>query len=147
MLRLTIFYGYIQTLQILIRHRILRCLIRIFVVCLQNVLLEFGKVLKKPPNIDKIINGLVLLTMVSKLIWLENAKIKYYIRLFITFIVQNIENDINFWHLSSTMAVQESIFLRPFKLIGQVHFRFKGFGWYFSFYLSLYINRTSPFPF
>ena len=66
--------------------------------------------MKIPPNIDKIRNGLVLLIVVGKLIWLENDKIKYYIRLFITLSVQNIEDEINFRHLYSTMAVQEYFF-------------------------------------
>ena len=36
-------WGYRQTVQIQIRHRIMRCLIWIYTVCLQNVLLKYEK--------------------------------------------------------------------------------------------------------
>ena len=38
-----LFMGYRQAVQIQIRHRIMRCLIRKSTVCLQNFLLKFGK--------------------------------------------------------------------------------------------------------
>ena len=36
-----LFMGHGQTVQIQIRHRMMRCLIRIFTVCLQNVIVKF----------------------------------------------------------------------------------------------------------
>ena len=53
--------GHRQTVQIQIRHHIMRCLIRIFTVFLQNLQLKFGEKLKIPPNTPKIGNGLVKL--------------------------------------------------------------------------------------
>ena len=38
-----LFMGHWQTVQTQIRHRIMRCLIWIFTVCLQNVLFKFWK--------------------------------------------------------------------------------------------------------
>ena len=41
------FKGHKRTVQTQIRHEIMQCLIRIFAVCLQNVLLNFGEKRKK----------------------------------------------------------------------------------------------------
>ena len=60
-----LFVGHRQTGQAQIRHRIKQCLIRVFTVCLQNVLLKFGKKEKIPPNTPAIGNGLVLLIRVA----------------------------------------------------------------------------------
>ena len=63
--------GHMQTVQTQIRHRMMRCLITIFTVCKQNVLLDFRKKWEKPPDTSKIWNGLILLMRVGKSILLK----------------------------------------------------------------------------
>ena len=71
-----IFMGHMQTVQLLIRHRIMRCPIRNFTVCLDNLLhvLKFGE--KKTTNIPKIGNGLLQLIVVGNFIRLKWIKFK-----------------------------------------------------------------------
>ena len=61
-----LFMGYRQIVQTQIRHRITRCLTRIFTTYLQYVLLKFKRKRKISSNIPKIGNELVLLIMVGK---------------------------------------------------------------------------------
>ena len=71
--------GHGQTVQIQISHRIMRCLIRIFTVCLQDVLLKFEEKKLKNTNTPKIGNGQVLQIMVGKSIrhkWVNDLLVK-----------------------------------------------------------------------
>ena len=66
------FVGHRQTMQTQIRHRMMRCLIRIFTVCLQNNLSKFEKKKRKiQPKVPKLVNGLVLLIRIAKSILLQ----------------------------------------------------------------------------
>ena len=69
-----LFVGHRKTVQTQIRHRIMRCLIRIGTACLHNLQLKFGKKMKKYHlhcNIPKIGNELVQLIGVGNSIRLK----------------------------------------------------------------------------
>ena len=66
--------GHMQTVQTQIRLRIMRCLIRIFTICLRNVLIKIWKKMKIPPNFPKIGHELALLISVGKSIRIERVK-------------------------------------------------------------------------
>ena len=61
-----LFMGHRQTVQNQIRHRIMQCLIRIFTVFLEYVLLKSKNKWKNQPNTPTLGNGFVLLISVRK---------------------------------------------------------------------------------
>ena len=71
-----LFMGHRQTVQIQTRHCIMWCLIRNFTVCLQYLLLKFGK--KTPLNTPKIGNGLLQLIVVGKSIQLKWVNLLFF---------------------------------------------------------------------
>ena len=61
-----LFMGHRQTVHEQIRHRIMRCLVWIFTVCLQDVLLKIGQKWRIPPITHKVGNGHIILIRVAK---------------------------------------------------------------------------------
>ena len=65
-----LFVGHRQTVQTQISRRITLCLIRVFTVCLQNILCTFELIWKIPPSTPKIRNRLALSMWIGKFIGL-----------------------------------------------------------------------------